>query len=35
MDENSADLDGVLVDVPIMVAKEKKRKRNSSIKIWL
>jgi hypothetical protein len=26
MDENSADLDGVLVDVPIKVAKEKKEK---------
>jgi hypothetical protein len=35
MDDNSADLDGVLVDVPIKVAKCKKRKRNSSIRIQL
>jgi hypothetical protein len=27
MDDNSADLDGVLVDVPIKVAKSKKKKK--------
>jgi hypothetical protein len=33
MDDNSVDLDGVLVNVPIKVAKNRKKKRNLSIRI--